>query len=775
MRPIKKSRSLKLPKSILEEIGESDSSARRGKRNHNLPHREKRKFARISRGKNGYENRKITEEGDSKSSELNDDYLDAHRKSSTKKKSSQNKQAKESKLLDPIAFQHKIALEEDDREIAHLEKMLGIKSKDKSAHSKIDKEFGWLLEDLDQEIDDIGVPGTEDPSYGHSEDSEVSDDTGDHGSVDELESEREGNSGEEEEEFHGFESNSDEFHQPETKPIRMDPLKPAVPSLPNANVGSKYVPPSLRKKLGGDKESEDALRLRRKLQGSLNKLSIANISSIIKEIEVLYMENSRHSVTSTITNLLLQTVMGRESMLDQLAIVYAALATALYRIVGNDFGAHLLQTLVERFLQLYRSKEKEPLSSHKETSNLIVFFVELYNFQLVSCVLVYDLIRLFLRSLTELNVEMLLKIVLNCGGQLRSDDPTSLQDIVTEMNLLLASADPSTISVRTKFMVESITNLKENKKTKVANASAQSKFEAVNQLKKFLGSLGNRSLNAREPLRVTLEDIEQIETKGRWWLVGASWNNVPSGDNTLSTEALQDKKKSEELTAHSKILQAAKKLRLNSTLRTSIFVALVGSEDYIDAWERVLKLHLKRNQLPEIAYVILHCVGNEKLYNPFYGLVALKCCTLQHNLKKSFQFSLWDFFNELQPDDDSEEREISMRRIVNLAKLYASLVIEAAQPLTILKHVDFMAINAQMQTFLLVFFTDIILGVKDDLQLVKIFENCKAEKNLSSKVDWFLKTYVRKNPLVDNSKKALFKSNLAMASAILQSISKEEI
>lgn len=99
----------------------------------------------------------------------------------------------------------------------------------------------------------------------------------------------------------------------------------------------------------------------------------------------------------------------------------------------------------------------------------------------------------------------------------------------------------------------------------------------------------------------------------------------------------------------------------------------------------MLKLHLKRNQLPEIAYVILHCVGNEKLYNPFYGLVALKCCTLQHNLKKSFQFSLWDFFNELQPDDDSEEREISMRRIVNLAKLYASLVIEAAQPLTILK------------------------------------------------------------------------------------------
>ena len=48
----------------------------------------------------------------------------------------------------------------------------------------------------------------------------------------------------------------------------------------------------------------------------------------------------------------------------------------------------------------------------KECSNLVVLLSELYNFQVVSCLLVYDLIRGLLDSeLTEFKVELLLKIV----------------------------------------------------------------------------------------------------------------------------------------------------------------------------------------------------------------------------------------------------------------------------------------------------------------------------------------------------------------------------
>jgi len=83
----------------------------------------------------------------------------------------------------------------------------------------------------------------------------------------------------------------------------------------------------------------------------------------------------------------------------------------------------------------------------KECSNLIVLLSELYNFQVISCVLVYDIIRNLLSvELTEFVVELLLKLLRSMyryfeliaatellrdsGQQLRQDDPSALKDIV---------------------------------------------------------------------------------------------------------------------------------------------------------------------------------------------------------------------------------------------------------------------------------------------------------------------------------------------------------
>ncbi|EPX71448.1 eIF4 binding protein [Schizosaccharomyces octosporus yFS286] len=772
MRPIKsrKNGGLKLPRSILDEINSEDGASRGQKGKRELSHREKRKLARNTKNRSADEQQPRRVRKEERETE---DALDMLAASQELPKSKKAKKDPSPSYEDFARKQQLAALEDDDREIAMLEKRLGVRGKSKRT-SQIDKEFGWILEDLDQESNDL-----ESNDLLASQEESESEESFQGFSEDENQEEEISNEEEElnntSEEGANDSSSEDEQLPSREEPKRQNPYLPVVSSTPSTG---KYIPPSLRQKTSADDQNSIELtRLRRRLQGLLNRLSGANVGSIVSEIEAIYMENSRHSVTDTLTKLILQIVMARESMLDQLVIVYAALSTALYRIIGPEFGAYLLQSLVDEFLRLYKSKETEPLSSHKETSNLIVFFVELYNFQLVSCVLVYDFVRMFLKSLTELNVELLLKIVRNCGNQLRSDDPSALQDIVQEMHLLLSTADPASISVRTKFMVESITSLRENKKAKVAMANSQLKSEAVNQLKKFLGSLNNRSLRATEPLRVSMQDIEQVETKGRWWLVGASWKSDPLVENNIassSSKITEEKKRNEELLAHSRLLQTAKKLRLNTGVRTSIFVALMGAEDYIDAWDRILKLRLKKVQQPEIAYVILHCASSEKMYNPFYALVALKCCTRQHNLKKSFQFSLWDFFNDLQPEDDGDANEVPTRKVFNLAKFYAYLVIEGGQPLTILKHIDFMSINSQLQTFILVFLSDILIGTKEDIQLVQIMDTCKAEKNLSSKVDWFLKTYVRNNPLVEGKEKSLLKSNLSIARAALQTIAKNE-
>ena len=83
----------------------------------------------------------------------------------------------------------------------------------------------------------------------------------------------------------------------------------------------------------------------------------------------------------------------------------------------------------------------------KECSNLIVLLSELYNFQVISCVLIYDIIRTLLSAeLSEFVVELLLKLLRSryqysdhliaadwlrdSGQQLRQDDPSALKDIV---------------------------------------------------------------------------------------------------------------------------------------------------------------------------------------------------------------------------------------------------------------------------------------------------------------------------------------------------------
>ena len=59
------------------------------------------------------------------------------------------------------------------------------------------------------------------------------------------------------------------------------------------------------------------------------------------------------------------------------------------------------------------SQDQDQDGTGKEASNLVVLLSELYNFQVISCVLIYDLVRDLLNKprLSEYNVELLLKVV----------------------------------------------------------------------------------------------------------------------------------------------------------------------------------------------------------------------------------------------------------------------------------------------------------------------------------------------------------------------------
>lgn len=255
---------------------------------------------------------------------------------------------------------------------------------------------------------------------------------------------------------------------------------------------------------------------------------------------------------------------------------------------------------------------------------------------------------------------------------------------------------PAELSVRTKFMIETINNLKNNR-MKTGLAASNITSEHTVRMKKVLGSLNNRSIKASEPLRINLKDIRDSDKRGKWWLVGASYRDEGTGAEAedMPVQTSKSKTSDESFEDGFDLLQLAREHRMNTDIRRSIFVTIMSATDYRDAHLRLLKLRLKKAQELEIPKVLLHCAASEKRYNPFYTLISRLLCA-DRKLKMAYQFCLWDLFkrmgenndNDNEDEDENLDPDIGMSAIVSLSKLYGFLIVEGALSLSVLKVVE---------------------------------------------------------------------------------------
>lgn len=667
-------------------------------------------------------------------------------------------------------------LAEDDSEIAALEKKLGLKKK--KLKSFEDDGLDDLLGDLDsgdessegntskrkRPIDDEWLAIKRQKAQG-----KVVKATEFRGSDSEIEgqSDLEDAEAESKDDLEDTEDDlSDGFDDigfPELK----EPVKPRVRENPYVAPASstslptaKYIPPSLR--TPPSSEGGFLLRLRRQIQGLLNRLSEANLLSILRDVEQLYQTSPRGYVSSTIIDLLLGLLSDETSLMDTFLILHASFITAIYKVIGTDFGAQIVERIVCEFDRNYEN-EQSTGSGSKRASNLISLIAELYNFQVIGSNLVFDYIRVFLEELSDLNTELLLRITKISGSQLRQDDPSSLKDIVILLQKSVAMIGESNLPIRTKFMIESINNLKNNRvKTGVNAATVVS--EHTIRMKKTLGLLNNRSIKATEPLRVGLNDIRDTEKKGKWWLVGASWRNDSVQQEYHKLNDLDERTSSMAISSEYPegtidILQLAKEQRMNTDIRRAIFITIMSATDYKDAYLRLLKLKLKKSQELEMPRVLIHCAGCERSYNPYYTLIARRLCS-DRKLKMAFQFALWDIFKQLGEksdgndilDEEGEDWEegLSARKIVNLGRMYGNLIASGGLSVTCLKTLNFAYLQPKTKTFVEILVVTIILqsqkssGNRDEKSLLNIFRAVEEAPQMIRGLQYFVKKVVSK-------------------------------
>ncbi|VEU24141.1 DEKNAAC105312 [Brettanomyces naardenensis] len=588
----------------------------------------------------------------------------------------------------------------DDEAVDYYAKKLGINPKKGLSKEFEGDELGGLLEGIGEEADQTEVnskkkilDSDDDDEDNSSDDSSSSLDADERALIREME------------EIEGSGSSDSESDSDSDSVISHE--NPYV-----APVSGKYVPPALRRKVvETTKESEEVELLKKSVKGPLNKLSEPNMLSCINELAKLYNDHPRQYVNQAIMKVILESVVISTPLLESFMILYSAAIVSVYRLQGADFGAYAIQTLVEKLNTFF---EDESLAKGKEPVNLIGFLGFCYDLGLMSSSLVYGIVsEKLLKDPTELKTNMLLKLIRSCGPKLRTDDPDALREIIVSLGESMKKNESQGLhaSTRTKFLVETITSLRNNK---LKGIESENTGQLLTRIRKQLGRVGNGTNS--DPIKVTLDDIEHVEERGKWWLVGSAWkgnSQEPKKENR--EEAEEDLDWLDE--GQADWLEIAKQQRMNTDVRRAIFISVMSANDYMDAYGKLEKLRLKKIQKREIPNILMHCATLESVFNPYYGFLAKKLCT-DHSMRRTFQLNLWDVLKEMDGSEDTgsgllEDIDDNTRvvKILNLGRFFGFLIGEAAESLNVLRTINFLAASSDVKIFmeiLLITFFDIV-------------------------------------------------------------------
>ncbi|KAG5913011.1 hypothetical protein E4U61_007525 [Claviceps capensis] len=558
---------------------------------------------------------------------------------------------------------------------------------------------------------------------------------------------------------------------------------------------AKYIAPS-RSYQDEEAEAKDRTHLQKKLQGVVNRLSDGNFISLAQSIDSMYQVHARGKVTEILTDTILAQIRKPESLNDQFLVLIGGFSAAIYRIKGSSFGSHLVRQLLKEFSEQYALSSDQTVNHagmRKEPSNLLAFFTQLYVFEILGCGIVFDYLERLLEKLNELNVELLLRVCRMAGKLLRRDDPQALKHISNVLHAAVSNFGYLNISVRTKFMIETIQDLN-NSKAKGKGMDSAIVCEHVIRTKKRLGELKShyQRLEGLIPMGIRLKDIESVGRHGKWWLVGASvpeYRNTAEMTNRDSDQANGRFANEDMDFVLPDFMEKAKAQGLNTSSQIAIFTAIMSALDYEHAHRQFADLRLKRDEQLEITRVLLQCVGSELQYNEYYALVGRQACA-NSRVRFSFQNRLWAMFRglgeslfgaEAEKEEAMEGQRLKNdRRLRNVAQFYASLVADGYLSITILKPLELSKMNPWSSTFVECFVLSLLRGCRGRNstrvdKIKRIFGSATEIPPLAADLHWYLKQKIRHAPNIGHGERKSLHGVLEKAQATVQIVKSKNI
>lgn len=384
----------------------------------------------------------------------------------------------------------------------------------------------------------------------------------------------------------------------------------------------RLLPPTdiIKTKIHNDQEIKISTISKKGNQGSyfksqINRASISNLNILIGNIyESLANFNEQGLSPDPLVSALLEAIDQNIVLLDLHIMVHAALLTSLTHLIGSDLFNLLLKAI------LLKLKFDHLQLGMRRTLNLVTFIAYLFEFQILGSNLIIELILFCLENFREESAEIILRLLRISVPQFRRSEPDSLSQLA---NMLLEKLnDNHSINSRFKFIIESIKDIKNNI------------FRLKNMYQKDIDNL-KVTINNVIHQNVMMKKMDPINSSIETFL---SYNFKTAKSNIIVSN---QQEKDSSLEEHSDSVKMG-----NLKIKDEIINTIFDSSDYIDAFQRLVDLKLNNNQERQIVLVLMNCVSNERLYNPFYAFLTEKLIEYKHNFRITVKYFLKDFLKE---------------------------------------------------------------------------------------------------------------------------------
>ena len=502
-------------------------------------------------------------------------------------------------------------------------------------------------------------------------------------------------------------------------------------------------------------------KFQREINSLLNKIAESNVSLLVpdmfKKIEE-FNNNIKDNfiLFDLITKISLKLLLNQEITNLPITSCICSFISLCHFKFGNNFIYFYLKNLFEEIEYL----KNEEIPKYK-IKNFIFEIIHFYIFQNITSKLVYSLIKYLIDNFNENNSEFLLLLLSYTGIEIRKEDPENLKIIVSEVNKKYNNMkiNNSLDLSKLQFAVEMIEDIKQNKYLKF-NLSEKFSF-----FKNFVNNNSNTSLKKGEKIECDIETISKIDLN----TISNSNNNEISENSNINNIKIDNYIPNDDILDDktNKILELKmKKMNISTNLKKMIFTSIVTASDVNDAFERLMRLSLKKEQKREIIKIILQLCSEEKCYNPFYELLLNDLMSIDKNNKYTYHYCIWDYMKIFENYNRSE-----LKKIHNLSKLTGNLLIREKIGLPVLLHFKFEESDDKVKIFVL-FVLDFYFEKSDQSKTKLLF--AKLVKN-DEHVEWaqhlFHFLVQRFSQEIDiSSKNEIYQENFGSAVKVLKKI-----